>query len=171
VTEVVGIQDDSHSGTIEQRVARTIEEIQTVASAWDALGISYVDADLEYFLALVQHRAEILRPHVIVLEQNGTPQALVVGRVERMRFPVRLGYKAVYRPQLRALLISHGGMSGVENRPTAEAVVDALDAAFGAREVDVVVLPAVRMGSELEQAVLTEVRDCPCPRRRRPTAV
>jgi ribosomal protein S18 acetylase RimI-like enzyme len=134
------------------RVLRSEQEVETLRHLWDALGTSYVDADVDFFLTLVRMRANVLRPHVIVLERDGDPAALVVGRIEEVPVSCRIGYRTVYRPILRSLTVAHGGVSGSEDDQTARALLEQLERCLAAGEADMVKLPALRTGSPLHRA-------------------
>jgi hypothetical protein len=135
------------------RVARSMPELAALADSWAAIGVGYVDAELDYFSAVAQHRKEVLQPHVIVLEDDQGPRSLAVGWVERSRLACRIGYKAVYRPALRILRIAHGGIAGVTDEESAAAVVRELNRALANGEADVLLVPAVRIESPLDLAL------------------
>ncbi|HEY6844423.1 MAG TPA: hypothetical protein VI391_09660, partial [Thermoanaerobaculia bacterium] len=109
---------------------RSEAELEALADVWDSVGVSYADAELDHFLALIRTRPAVERPHVVLLERDGTPTALGVGRIEKAPFPCRFGYATVYRPTLRALRISHGGVSGVSDRALADTFVLELERAL-----------------------------------------
>jgi CelD/BcsL family acetyltransferase involved in cellulose biosynthesis len=131
--------------------ARDEAGVERLRDVWEALGVTYVDADLDYFLGLVRARAQAERPHVVVVERKGEPESLVVARIERERFAIRFGYSTIWRPSLRVLRVAHGGISGAASPEAAAAVLRALRTALAAREADLVVLPAVRTGSPLQE--------------------
>lgn len=149
---------------IRTRVMRSEAELEALADVWDSVGVSYADAELDHFLALIRTRPEVERPHVVLLERDGTPTALGVGRIEKAPFPCRFGYATVYRPTLRALRISHGGVSGVSDRALADTFVLELERALADGVADVYIVPAVRVGTPLDEA-LSHV---PSPFRRHP---
>jgi hypothetical protein len=134
-------------------VARSAEEVEATRYAFDALPPPYVDADLDYALAVVRTNPATIRPHVVVLERAGAPVGLAVGRIEGSAFGARLGYFSIYRPRLRVLRIFHGGIAGADDYATAHALVRALDGALRSGEADVLVVPAVRVDSALDHAL------------------
>jgi CelD/BcsL family acetyltransferase involved in cellulose biosynthesis len=133
-------------------VATTTEQVESLRPVWEALGTTYVDADIDCFLALVRTSSNVERPHVIALDEGGQPCALIVARVEEAPFACRVGYKTVYRPTLRTLRVSHGGISGADDENIATDVIGAVEATLASGDADVAVLPAVRIGSALDRA-------------------
>lgn len=117
------------------------------------MGVSYLDADLDFFLASARLRTSVERPHVLVVERDAEPAGLGVGWIENLPFRCRVGYLTLYHPILRTLRLSHGGISGVDDDSVAEALVDEIVATLARHEADAAVIPAVRVGSALDEAL------------------
>jgi CelD/BcsL family acetyltransferase involved in cellulose biosynthesis len=111
------------------RVARTPAEVEAFRDAWRALPVENPAADPDHLVTLVEHSPAPARPHVILLEREGRPEALAVGRAGEVRLGAKLGYKTVFRPRMEALTISQGGLVGTDDgraEVLLSAVVDAL---------------------------------------------
>jgi CelD/BcsL family acetyltransferase involved in cellulose biosynthesis len=132
------------------RVCRTPGEVAALRDVWS--GVSHPDADLEVFLAVARHRPQVLRPHVVVLEREGRPVALLAARLEECELPAKFGYANVYKPQLRVLTVVTGGMIGPPE--AACQLVEALLGALARREADAIRLERVTIGAPLHVAVL-----------------
>jgi CelD/BcsL family acetyltransferase involved in cellulose biosynthesis len=138
-----------------QRIARTVGELELLRDAWDAFAWPRVDADPDFLAALVESIPGEVRPHVAVLERNGSPAAMLVGRIEETRLDVRFGYRTVFRPRVRLLTVAHGGLAGGDAEPAA--LVDEVLRLLRDGEADVALLPGLRTGS----ALLAEARGRP----------
>lgn len=135
------------------RIARTPDDVEALRPAWVALPVENPAADPDYLLTLVRHSSAPLSPHVIVLEQDGSPQALVVARTGEARLEARLGYRTVLRPRLDSLTVSQGGLvRGIAG--DAEALLAALVDSLQRESLDVVRLRA-RVGSTLHELATT----------------
>jgi CelD/BcsL family acetyltransferase involved in cellulose biosynthesis len=110
-------------------VARTIEDVERLRDVWEAMEPERLTADLDYHLTVLRHAPTVVRPHVALLERDGNPVALAVGRVEEVELTARLGYKTVLRPRVRALTIAQGGLLGADAQ-TAEPLYAALSGAL-----------------------------------------
>jgi Acetyltransferase (GNAT) domain len=135
------------------RVARTPDEVDAMRGAWEALAVENPTADPDYLLTLVRHSPLPVRPHVILLERDGRPEALAVGRVGEVRLGVRLGYATPLHPRVQALTIAQGGLVAADKEraePLLAAVLDALQE----DSLDVVRLRA-RVGSPAHELVTT----------------
>jgi hypothetical protein len=140
------------SGQAHVRTARSAEEVEALRAVWDQFERDVVNADIDYHLMVVDRRPMTLRHHVLLLEQDGAPSTLVVGRVGDVRLPARLGYKTVSRPRVRALTVSYGGVLGRDDEETAGAVVEEIVAALRRGEADVARLRTLKVGSPLHRA-------------------
>jgi CelD/BcsL family acetyltransferase involved in cellulose biosynthesis len=126
------------SAGYEVRVATTVEDVEDLRPAWLELRGNRVTSDPDYFLSLLESEPRIVRPHVLLIEKDGTPSGLVVGRIEERRIACRIGHKQVYAPRVRSLTVSYGGFLGQAAYEDAPVVVDRLKDALAQREADVV---------------------------------
>jgi hypothetical protein len=130
--------------------ARTIEEVEGLRDVWEALQPERLTADLDHHLTVLRHAPGVIRPHVVVLERDGSPVALAVGRVEEVDLTARLGYTTVLRPRVRALTISQGGLLGVDGQ-SAEPVFAALSGALVEDNLHVLRLRLLRVGEPVHE--------------------
>ena len=134
-------------------VVRSVEELELLRPAWERLGAGTLTADLDWFRTTIELDPRVLRPHVVLVERDGEPHALVLGRVQDGELRCRLGYRPLFEPTLRILNVVYGGVLGDVGAHVA--AFDALRGSLRRGEVDVVHLPAVRLGSPLDGAFLT----------------
>lgn len=131
-------------------VARTIEAVEELRDAWEALRPERPTADVDYHLTVLRHARGVIRPHVVVLERDGTPTALAVGRVEDVDLTARIGYKTVLRPRVRALTIAQGGLLGVDDE-SAEPLFAALSGALTEERLHVLRLRLLPVGDPVHE--------------------
>lgn len=131
------------------RVARTQEEVESLRPVWDSLQAPRFTSDIDVFLTVVRHAPGVVRPHVLVLEEAGEPVSLVVGRLEEVTLPARLGYVGV-SPRLRMLTVAYGGILGAQ--PDAAVLFDRLRESLEGERVDLVRLRMLTVGSSLHAA-------------------
>lgn len=130
------------------RVIRSVREIEQIRPAWEAMQV-HPNADIDFYLTVVFTRPDVLRPHIIVLESGGRPQAMLIGRIEKIPLECRLGYKILARPIVRALTIVHGGALGDTTHPNASALIDELYASLKRGEADLAQLSSLDSDSDL----------------------
>jgi hypothetical protein len=137
---------------MDVRTARSSEEVEALRTVWNEFERDVVNADLDYHLMIAERPGSALRPHVVLVEHAGAPSTLVVGRVGDECIPVRLGYKTVSRPRIRALTVSHGGVLGRADEEAAAAVMEEIVAILERGEADVVRFRNLEVGSPLHNA-------------------
>ena len=114
------------------------------------LGPRDANADPEVVEALLEGRADVLRPH-IVLAEAGDSRAMLVARLERTRLPVRLGYRRLYSPTVRALNVVQGGALGASDDRALTLALGEAGRALREGEADVLRLRSLRVGSPLHR--------------------
>ena len=70
---------------------RSVEELESVRDSWVALLGEHVTADPDYFVRALETDPHAVRPHVLVLERDGTPSTIVVARIEEIELASRVG--------------------------------------------------------------------------------
>lgn len=123
-------------------VARTRHEVELLRPVWDGLPVRSVDADLDYFLAVVDGDPDTIRPHVLHLS-GPRGDLLVVARLVEQAFPVRLGYRVLGRVRARALVVSFEGVLGAGEDAELGQVLAALRGELRAGEADLAVLQKI----------------------------
>ena len=131
-------------------VCRTVEEVEALREHWT--GFTHPDADLDVFLQVIRDRDEILAPHVVVVERDGRPAALLAARLEACELPAKFGYATVLKPKLRRITVVTGGVSAPAD--LAGELADELLGALRRREADAIELQRIEVGSPLHRAVL-----------------
>ena len=138
--------------TSRTRLARSPDELDELREAWDGLPWADLEADPDFLLAVAALRDDVVRPHVVAVERDGTVAAMAMARLERRRAAARVGGRALARPALRCLTVVHGGAAATDDDALA-ALVDELWAAVRRGEADAVFLHKVPLGSPLHRAV------------------
>jgi CelD/BcsL family acetyltransferase involved in cellulose biosynthesis len=121
-------------------VVRDPDELDTIRDAWLALAPDSVTADPDYYRAVLVGDPKILRPHVVLLERDGAPEAMAVGRLEEIELSYRLGYRTIYKPRVRSLTVVVGGVLGDPDEEQFLLLLDELRRAADDGEADLVTL-------------------------------
>lgn len=119
------------------RVARTLEEVEELRPAWEAMQW-HPNTDIDFYKMIVQIRSNVIRPHVMVVFQEDQPIAILVCRLETIRLDCRFGYKTLYQPEVKSLTILHGGLLGSDTPEIACVLIDGLFRELKKGEIDCV---------------------------------
>ncbi|MCL5283048.1 MAG: hypothetical protein M1376_24455, partial [Planctomycetes bacterium] len=131
-------------------VARDPGQIETLHRAWSLLQGQQewpiFNAEPDRLLSLVrwQHEAH---PHIILLQKGGTPAAMVVGSVEKVRISCRIGYKTFWLPPLKCFTVIHRGLLGTIDAETSAVLLGEMDRLLKSAEADVVFFHYLRADS------------------------
>ena len=135
------------------RVARSFEEVEELRPAWELLHKGRVTSDIDFMLTYCRHTAGVIRPHVVLMEEDGKPVALAAGRLEDTHVPGRLGFKVVLDTRVRALTIVYGGLLG--DASSMPALVSAVGESIRNERLDLVRFRMLELGSS-ERIALTD---------------
>jgi CelD/BcsL family acetyltransferase involved in cellulose biosynthesis len=136
---------------IDASVARGFDAVEALRARWERFSFQRVDADIDFFTTFASTSPKVVRPHVVSFQADGA-EAMVVGRLEQTRLATSLGYKTLYEPEVRLLVVAHGGLTGAGSDELSRASVGELRAALRRGEADAALLPAVRTSSPLYRA-------------------
>lgn len=138
---------------LRPRVLRTTAEVEGARERLRAVPWERVDADPDFFLAVVSTSEGALRPHVVLVERGSEIAGAFVGRVEDVRRTIRFGYASIARIPVRSLTLVHGGLVGDDDPEVASLLLTELMTALASGEADIVALPALRPGTAFDAAV------------------
>jgi len=138
---------------IEVRVARSVPEVETLREAWMGWP-GHRDSDIDFYLMILQAYPEIVRPHVIALYRNGTPCAILVGRLDRRRLTFNVGYFRGVRMWARCLGFVYGALHGDASPENIEILLREVMNCLKRDEADVAALEFVPLDSPLYDLAL-----------------
>jgi hypothetical protein len=116
-----------------------------------------IDADPDFLDAISRVRPEVISPYTATLragDDEGSPVAMAVGRLETITVPCRIGYQRLPSPRLRTITIVDGGMIGDLDGDRAERLVRDLVAAVDRGEAEALAFHKLRIGSPAHDAVV-----------------
>jgi hypothetical protein len=127
---------------------RSAEDTAALHDIWRELGPRDLNADPETLTVLLETREDVLRPHVVLAEVGGG-RAMLVGRLERTRLAVRLGYRKLFAPSVRSLTVVQGGALGTDDAQALAAALGEAGKALRGGEADLLRLRGLRVHGPL----------------------
>lgn len=147
------------------KALKTAEEIREHRALWNWPGSR--ESDLDFFLYFAGARAEVVRPQVLVVYRDDTPEAMLIGKLEIKQIPIRVGWLSFRTARLRVLNIVYGGLRGSTARDCTEALVKEALKTVRRGEVDVAVFEPLttdsHLGRSLEELAERFERGFRCP--------
>jgi hypothetical protein len=156
------MQEGPHKMSSASRQAASVERIECLTTLqgndeirnyWMSCRASR-DADPDFTTFLVNTGPQAVRLKVLVVRDGNEPKALVVGRLERARLPVKMGYYRLPTPELRMLIIPYGGCLGEITEARATLIIDTLRQSLANGEADAVQLHWIDNSSILMREAL-----------------
>jgi hypothetical protein len=132
----------------EIRVLRTREQLKSLRDFWQSCQPCR-DADFDFFLFFIDLNPEAQRPHVIVIYEADIPTAILAGRLDVTRIPVRVGYFRFPVPKLRIFNFVYGGWLGDRSEKNAKLLIDSILERLRAGEADAAMLHYADLASPL----------------------
>jgi CelD/BcsL family acetyltransferase involved in cellulose biosynthesis len=152
---IMSVAESRTNAALRITTVRTVEELEAIREQWEALQGDLVTTDIDHYLTVLQARPNVVRPHVVLVEQRGEPRALAVARIEEIRLSAKLAYLQVYAPRVRALTVVYGGILGDDSDATLQTLLGELRGALARGEADVLRLRQVPVDSPLHQLAQT----------------
>ena len=146
---------DSQSGSPLVRVARSFTAFEELKEIWN-FWCDDPNADLDFYLASARCRHDFVRPHVMIVYRNGRPDCMLVGRLERCRLKMKVGYKTFFGPQVHQLFFLQGGLFGNDSEENIKMLVGELRQSLKGGEADCVELSSVSSNSNLYETSKAE---------------
>jgi hypothetical protein len=133
-------------------VLDTWAALERVGDAWRAWQHN-PNADIDFYRFILGVRAECEHPYVVCVEDDAKTQALLVGRVERVHVPIRVGYFKIAQPEIRLITFLEGGLLGQLDEPNADRLVRFVLDRMAAGDADAAFFGHVRQNSALVQSL------------------
>jgi hypothetical protein len=129
----------------------SLDSLETLRPYWQSAQW-HPDADFEFFKLVVQSRSNILSPCVLVASRNGRPVAMLAGRFETVRLPVRFGYAALGAIAIRRMVLMVSGFMGEKTDEVLRCLLVFAGELLARERLDLVLLENVRVDSPMYEA-------------------
>jgi len=135
------------------RVADTVSAVEDLRPYW-ANWKGHRDSDIDFFLELIRTSPGVERPYVMVSSGLGKPDAILVGRLERIKFDFKVGYLHLPSLPVRALLFSYGGFRGNQSEENTASLVKAIVGCLRRGDADIAMFHQAEANSPLYRYAL-----------------
>lgn len=132
------------------RVIRTLEGMEEIRLAWTAWR-GHRDADIDFCKTLLGCWSESTRPHVVLIELNGQPDAMLVGSASTTTLSERIAYMKLPVSRVRVLNFVYGGFLGNQSENNSKLIIKEIEQSLQRGDADVAILSYVRENTLLHQ--------------------
>lgn len=143
---------------MEASLLTTGDQLQGIAHYWHRWQ-NHPNNEYDLFQEVIKSRPEIVCPYVVLVRHNGEPAALLLGRMELIPLPARIGYLRLGRRPCRVLTILHEGLLGNPDADVVGLMLNAIGSSLRRQGVSVLWLHGIRDNSLLHRQL--SARKCP----------
>lgn len=122
----------------------SLSEMNSIRHFWEVVQ-SKPGADFEFFNLIVQTRPNVILPCVIELIRDELPIAMLVGRIENARMPIRLGYFNLAKVPVRQLVFIAGGFMGEKTEDNLQRLLSSVKSLMIEQQIDLVIFEQLRV--------------------------
>jgi CelD/BcsL family acetyltransferase involved in cellulose biosynthesis len=135
-------------GPFQVKVLKSLKEVEQIRESWSALQWN-PESDIDFYSFIVNVRPEVVRPLVISVSQGGETLSLLAGRVEDGHLEIKVGYKVIWRANVRRIVVFYGGFLGAATGEICEIVVRMLMRSLREERADLLVWGGIQQDSKL----------------------
>jgi hypothetical protein len=143
-------QNGPEGAILKVRVIRTPAEVEEIRPAWESWR-GHRDADIDVYQTVMNCSDGALQPHIIVVERDGRPDALMVGSTSTSNFNERVAYWHIPVPDVRVLNFQYAGFLGNQSAENSKLMIDEIQRSLQRGDADVAILSYVQENSPLLQ--------------------
>jgi hypothetical protein len=129
------------------KVLRTLPELEEIRREWESWSGNR-DSEMDSYLACLRSNPATVRPHIVVVDRGGKPDAILVGRIDLSHISCRLGYLRLNLPA-QILCFVYGALRGNPSKENCDLIVSSILESLSDREADVAYMNFMREDSEL----------------------
>jgi len=129
------------------KVLRTLPELEGIRPEWESWPGNR-DSEMDTYLACLRSNPATVRPHVVVVEHEGKPDAILVGRIDLSHISCHLGYLRLNLPA-KILCCVYGALRGNASKENCDLIVSSVLQSLSDREADAAYMNFLREDSEL----------------------
>jgi|HubBroStandDraft_6_1064221.scaffolds.fasta_scaffold63505_3 hypothetical protein len=129
------------------RTLRSIAELEQLRQSW-SFWPGNRDSEMDSYLEFIESNPATVRPHVVVVERGGRPDAILVGRIDRGHIGARVGYFGLKMPA-RILYFVYGALRGNPSSENCDLLVSSVMQSLSAKEADVAYMNFINEDSAL----------------------
>ena len=129
------------------RVLRTLQELEGIRPEWESWPGNR-DSEMDSYLKFLRSNPTTVRPHVVVVDRGGRPDAILVGRIDLGHISCRLGYLRLNLPA-KILCFVYGALRGNPSKENCDLIVSSVLQSLSEREADVAYMNFLREDSDL----------------------
>jgi Acetyltransferase (GNAT) domain len=148
---IVGNLSDAAASEIRIDVVRDYDEVERLRPFWTSWQ-DQPNADIDFYLWTMRSLPQVERPHILVAYRADTPEAILVGRLERGSISAKIGYRSIVSVKSRMMTFIRGGYLGNTSPQNSDLLVRAIFSSLRKGEADVAFISHINAESSIVKA-------------------
>ncbi|MGB7602785.1 MAG: GNAT family N-acetyltransferase, partial [Candidatus Sulfotelmatobacter sp.] len=132
---------------VSVKVLRTLPELEGIRREWESWPGNR-DSEIETYLMCLRSIPATVRPHVVVVERDGEPDAILVGRIDMGHVSCHLGYLRLNLPA-KIMCFVYGALRGNPSPENCDLIVNSVVKSLSDGEADVAYMNFLKEESDL----------------------
>jgi hypothetical protein len=128
--------------------ATNLEEIEKIRNIWESMQ-THPNSDIDHYINVINLKQNIIRPHIILLNYHDRPISMIAGRIEKLPFDLKFGYKRLFSPMVQSLTIIYGGLLGDLTKSSCEILFKEFTRLLSSGQVDIIRINYLDINSPL----------------------
>ena len=137
-----------HNNKFVISTAKTAQEVESLRHSWERMNPG-PETSIDYYLTIVKSRRRVIRPHVILLSQDGLPVSMLIGRIERKQLKFKIGGKVIFQFAVRSLTVIIGGLLGDTSYESCNILFSELLTSLKQNEADLISFDEIPTDSQI----------------------
>jgi Acetyltransferase (GNAT) domain len=129
------------------RVLRSVGDLESIRQLWESWPGNR-DSEMNSYLKFIESNRATVRPHIVVVEREGRPDVILVGRIDRGQINGRIGYVDLKLPA-RVLYFVYGALRGNPSSENCDILLSSVIQSLSAKEADVAYMNFINEDSAL----------------------
>ena len=134
---------------LEFNIFENLKDLETLREDWERMRC-HPNSDIDYFMALMlSDKDNIIKPYIFVFKENGNVKAIIVGRIETKCITITIGYKKLFKFNVKAYTINNQGFLGSISEDVFSILRSQLEQLVNNKTVDIVFFSFIDTGSRI----------------------
>lgn len=134
------------------KVITSLAEMRALRPFWE-IAQRHPSVDIDFFELVVKVRSNVVSPCVLALFRDEKPAALLPGRIEEAKFPIRLGYATLAGIPVRQVVLLAGEYMGEKTEENCRSLLKCVDRLLREQRLDLAIFWQLKVGSYEHEAI------------------
>jgi len=116
-------------------IIEEIDKIENIRPFWESHQW-YPYSEINYYINVISKHQNFVNPYIIVIYRNAKPVSIVVSRIIKNEYKVKMGYKVLFGIPLTSLEVIYGGILGETSKEVQSLIIKQIKKGFKEKKYD-----------------------------------